>query len=74
MEQTQKTDVIVTKGVTKVYEADGIPVNALNGIDLTIRTGEFYSTRGTFWFRQNNLPQYHFWLGRAHRRESVVGR
>ena len=46
MEQTQKTDVIVTEGVTKVYTADGIPVNALNGIDLTIQSGEFTALVG----------------------------
>ena len=46
MEQAQKTDVIVTAGVTKVYEADGVPVNALNGIDLTIRSGEFTALVG----------------------------
>ena len=46
MEQAQKTDVIVTEGVTKVYEADGVPVNALNGIDLTIRSGEFTALVG----------------------------
>lgn len=42
----QKTDVIVTEGVTKVYAADGIPVNALNGIDLTIQSGEFTAVVG----------------------------
>ncbi|RKU23215.1 macrolide ABC transporter ATP-binding protein [Candidatus Poribacteria bacterium] len=46
MEQAQKTDVIVTAGVTKVYEADGVPVNALNGVDLTIRSGEFTALVG----------------------------
>ena len=46
MEQTQKTDVIVTEDVTKVYAADGIPVNALNGIDLTIQSGEFTALVG----------------------------
>ncbi|MDE0016336.1 MAG: ABC transporter ATP-binding protein [Candidatus Poribacteria bacterium] len=46
MEQTQKTDVIVTEGVTRVYAADGIPVNALNGIDLTIESGEFTALVG----------------------------
>ena len=46
MEQNQKTDVIVTEGVTKVYAADGIPVNALNGIDLTIQSGEFTALVG----------------------------
>ena len=42
----QKTDVIVTADVTKVYEADGVPVNALNGIDLTIRSAEFTALVG----------------------------
>ena len=46
MEQVQKTDVIVTAGVTKVYEADGVPVNALNGVDLTIRSREFTAIVG----------------------------
>lgn len=46
MEQAQKTDVIVTEDVTKIYEADGVPVNALNGIDLTIQTGEFTALVG----------------------------
>ena len=46
MEQAQNTDVIVTEGVTKVYEADGVPVNALNGINLTIRSGEFTALVG----------------------------
>lgn len=46
MEQIQKTDVIVTEGVTKVYAADGIPVNALNRIDLTIQSGEFTALVG----------------------------
>ena len=46
MEQIEKRDVIVTEGVTKVYAADGIPVNALNGIDLTIESGEFTAIVG----------------------------
>lgn len=46
MKQTEKNDVIVTEGVTKVYAADGIPVNALAGIDLTIRSGEFTALMG----------------------------
>ncbi len=46
MEQRQKTDVIVTEGVTRVYDADGIPVNALNGVDLTIQSGEFTAIVG----------------------------
>ncbi len=46
MEQNQNTDVIVTESVTKVYDADGIPVDALNGIDLTIQSGEFTAIVG----------------------------
>lgn len=46
MEQIQKTDVIVTESVIKVYDADGIPVNALNGVDLTIQSGEFTAIVG----------------------------
>lgn len=46
MAQTEKKDVIITEGVTKIYAADGIPVNALNGIDLTIESGEFTALVG----------------------------
>ena len=46
MEQAQQTDVIVTESVTKVYSADGIPVQALGGIDLTIQSGEFTALVG----------------------------
>ena len=46
MKQAEENDVIVTEGVTKVYAADGIPVNALGGIDLTIRSGEFTALMG----------------------------
>ena len=46
MNQVETRDVIVTEGVTKVYAADGIPVNALAGIDLTIRSGEFTALMG----------------------------
>ena len=46
MEQTQERKIIITESVTKVYEADGIPVNALNGVDLTISSGEFTALVG----------------------------
>ena len=46
MNQAETRDVIVTEGVTKVCAADGIPVNALAGIDLTIRSGEFTALMG----------------------------
>jgi putative ABC transport system ATP-binding protein len=46
MEQNQNTTVIVTEDVTRVYEPDRIPINALNGIDLTIESGEFTALVG----------------------------
>lgn len=39
-------DVIQTKGVTKVYNPDKIPVHALNGVDLQIEEGEFTAIVG----------------------------
>ena len=39
-------DVIRTRGVTKVYSDNGIPVPALRGIDLGIRYGEFTAIVG----------------------------
>ena len=43
---TNNKDVIVTKAVTKIYEDNGIPVPALRGIDLTIKSGEFTAIVG----------------------------
>ena len=40
------TDVIVTEGLKKLYSEDGVPVEALRGIDLTIRSGEFTALVG----------------------------
>ncbi len=39
-------DVIQTKGVTKIYNSDKIPVHALNGVDLEIEEGEFTAIVG----------------------------
>lgn len=39
-------DVIKTKGVTKVYNPDKIPVHALNGVDINIEEGEFTAIVG----------------------------
>lgn len=41
-----KSDVIVTDGITKVYTENGVPVEALRGVDLTIRSGEFTALVG----------------------------
>ena len=46
MKQTQHPGVIVTEGVTKVYSDDGMPVQALRGVDLTINAGEFTAIVG----------------------------
>ena len=46
MKQNENAGVINAESVTKVYDADGIPVNALNGVDLTIQSGEFTAIVG----------------------------
>ncbi len=38
--------VIETTGLTKVYNADQVPVHALRGVDLTIEKGEFTAVVG----------------------------
>lgn len=42
----QQGVVIKTKGVTKVYNPNTIPVHALNGVDLNIKAGEFTAIVG----------------------------
>jgi putative ABC transport system ATP-binding protein len=39
-------DLIVSKGLKKVYSDNGIPVHAIRGIDLTITAGEFTAIVG----------------------------
>lgn len=46
MEQKQQTDVIATEDVTRVYDPDGIPVTALDGVNLTIQSGELTALVG----------------------------
>ena len=46
MSVDQNNDVIVTEGVTKIYSDNGIPVNAVSGIDLSISQGEFTAIGG----------------------------
>jgi putative ABC transport system ATP-binding protein len=46
MVEVVKDRVIVTEGVTKVYRGNGIPVEAVRGIDLTIKRGEFSALVG----------------------------
>jgi putative ABC transport system ATP-binding protein len=38
--------VIETKGITKIYNTNQVPVHALNGVDLTIEKGEFTAIVG----------------------------
>lgn len=45
-ESMVETEVIRTKEITKVYNANTIPVYALNGIDLSIKQGEFTAIVG----------------------------
>ncbi len=42
----EEKNVIVAEGVEKTYEDDGIPVHAVRGIDLKIRSGEFTAIVG----------------------------
>jgi putative ABC transport system ATP-binding protein len=39
-------DLIVTKGVKKVYQDNGVPVEAVRGVNLTITSGEFTAIVG----------------------------
>ena len=39
-------EIIVTREVKKVYDDNGVPVEAVRGIDLTITTGEFTAIVG----------------------------
>jgi putative ABC transport system ATP-binding protein len=45
MEQTDN-NVIVTKDVKKIYDENGVPVEALRGVDLAIRNAEFTAIVG----------------------------
>jgi putative ABC transport system ATP-binding protein len=46
MPDSSNTDIIVTNAVTKTYQDNGIPVEAVRGIDLTISQGEFTAIVG----------------------------
>lgn len=46
MDDPQNTQLIVTDSLKKVYSDDGVPVEALRGIDLTIHSGEFTAIMG----------------------------
>ncbi len=46
MSETGNGNLIVTKAVTKTYHDNGVPVEAVRGIDLTIAKGEFTAIVG----------------------------
>jgi putative ABC transport system ATP-binding protein len=46
MDTNIKDDVIVARGVTKIYSDDEVPVHAVRGIDLTISQREFTAIVG----------------------------
>jgi putative ABC transport system ATP-binding protein len=46
MPEIKTDDLIVTRAVKKVYQDNGVPVEAVRGIDLTIRKGEFTAIVG----------------------------
>ncbi|MCF7804396.1 MAG: ABC transporter ATP-binding protein [Candidatus Marinimicrobia bacterium] len=46
MTSSQTDNVIVTDGVEKTYEDNGVAVHAVRGIDLTIKKGEFTAIVG----------------------------
>jgi len=45
-DQKKNGQVIVTEGVTKEYADHGVPVKAVQGVDLVIRSGEFSAIVG----------------------------
>ncbi len=46
MNTDNQEKVIVAKGIRKVYSENGVPVEAVRGIDLTITSGEFTAIVG----------------------------
>ncbi|MCK4605658.1 MAG: ABC transporter ATP-binding protein [candidate division Zixibacteria bacterium] len=46
MEPNNQAGVIIAEAVTKVYSDNGVPVEAVRGIDLTIKHGEFTAIVG----------------------------
>jgi putative ABC transport system ATP-binding protein len=46
MSEKSNNGVIVTEGVTKTYSSNGLSVNAVRGVDLTIERGEFTAIVG----------------------------
>jgi putative ABC transport system ATP-binding protein len=45
-EEHTDDDILTVRGLRKTYEAEGVPVRALRGADLTMRRGEFVAVMG----------------------------
>jgi len=46
MESNHNNELILTKQLTKIYSDDGVPVKAINQVDLKIKSGEFTAIVG----------------------------
>ena len=46
MDESKNGNIIVTEGLTKTYSDEGVPVLAVRGVDLAIRSGEFAAIVG----------------------------
>lgn len=46
MNEDKNGNIIVTEGLTKTYSDEGVPVPAVRGVDLAIRSGEFTAIVG----------------------------
>jgi putative ABC transport system ATP-binding protein len=46
MSEQNKSDLIVVENLRKTYNSNGVPVEAIRGIDLTIKKGEFTAVVG----------------------------
>lgn len=46
MDENENSNIIVTEELTKTYSDEGIPVPALQGVDLAVRSGEFAAIVG----------------------------
>jgi len=65
--------VITTRGITKTYNPDTIPVHALNGVDLDIEKGEFTAIVGPSGSGKTTLLNIIGGLDRPGEGEVVVG-